>query len=269
MKKFAVSCLFAISVLALFGCASTTNPGAVGISRPQLLLVPAAAVEKAALANYASQAVKAKESGHLITSGSEYARLLTIAKRVKAQVPVFRQDTAHWKWSLVLIDSPTINASCAPGGKITFYTGIIRHLDLTDDEIAAVMGHEIAHALREHGRERMSQALAANVLTQAAVAGTKNPSTNAVFANEVTKYLFLLPNSRENELEADKIGLELAARAGYNPYGAVTLWRKMAAVDKSRTPEFVSTHPSNQRREQDLSMLMPTVMPLYKASIKH
>jgi predicted Zn-dependent protease len=268
VKKFVLSCTFAVGTLTIFGCASTTKPGIVGISRQQLLLVPASTVEQAALANYTQQALKAKDAGRLV-SGPEYGRLLRIATRVQAQVPVFREDTAQWKWELILIDAPTtINATCAPGGKITFYTGIIRKLELNDDEIAAVMGHEIAHALREHGRERMSQALASNVLTQAAFMRSNNAQANTAMANEVSKYLFLLPNSRENESEADKIGLELAARAGYDPRAAITLWKKMSVASGGKTPEFLSTHPSNERRIAELSALIPAVMPLFNGAPK-
>jgi predicted Zn-dependent protease len=268
VKQFILSCTLAISMLTILGCASTTKPGSVGISRKQLLLVPASTVEQAALTNYNQQALKAKDAGRLV-SGPEYGRLLRIATRVQAKVPVFREDTAQWKWELILIDAPTtINATCAPGGKITFYTGIIRKLELNDDEIATVMGHEIAHALREHGRERVSQALASNVLTQAAFAGSSNAQANTALANEVSKYLFLLPNSRGNESEADKIGLELAARAGYDPRAAITLWKKMSIASGGRTPEFVSTHPAHERRIAELSALIPTVMPFYEAASK-
>lgn len=261
------SCVFAACALALVGCASTTKPGLVGISRQQLLLVPASTIEQASLVSYAQQAVKAKEAG-LIVTGPEYDRLLRIAKRVRAQVPAFREDTAQWKWALILIDSPAINASCAPGGKITFYTGIIRKLQLNDDEIAAVMGHEIAHALREHGRERVSQAVASNVLTQAAFARSSNAQMNTALANEVSKYLFLLPNSRDNESEADKIGLELIARAGYDPRAAIVLWQKMSRVSGGTKTDFTSTHPSHEKRIAELSVLIPTVMPLYEAAPK-
>lgn len=267
MKKFTQFCAVLAIAIAVIGCTSTTKPGIVGISRQQLLLVPSSTIEQAALTSYAQQVVKAKEAG-LLVSGPEYDRLLRIAKRVRAQVPVFREDTAQWKWALVLIDSPSINATCAPGGKITFYTGIIRRLRLNDDEIAAVMGHEIAHALREHGRERVSQAMATGLITQAALARSNNPQLNIKMANEVTKHLFLLPNSRDNESEADKIGLELAARAGYDPRASISLWTKMSAISKEKEPEFTSTHPSNERRIAELSALIPTVLPLYEAAPK-
>jgi Zn-dependent protease with chaperone function len=259
----------AAAVLLLAACASTTKPGAVGVTRPQFLLVPAPTVERMALVSYAQQAEKAKSEGKLITSGPEYDRLLRIANRLKEQVGIFREDTLQWKWQLVLIDAPVLNASCAPGGKVTFYTGIVRQLKLTDDEIAAVMGHEFAHALREHGRERVSQAVAQNTIASAALAGAQNRQAQIALANQFAQYLFVLPNSRQNESEADSIGLELAARAGFDPRAAITLWQKMggAAEGKSQ-PEFLSTHPANTTRIAEISALLPTVMPLYDATKK-
>lgn len=259
----------AAAILLLAACASTTKPGAVGVTRPQLLLVPAPTVERMALVSYAQQAEKAKSEGKLITSGAEYDRLLRIANRLKAQVGIFREDTLQWKWQLVLIDAPVLNASCAPGGKVTFYTGIVRQLKLTDDEIAAVMGHEFAHALREHGRERVSQAVAQNTIASAALAGTQNRQAQIALANQFAQYLFVLPNSRQNESEADGIGLELAARAGFDPRAAITLWQKMGGAAEGKSPpEFLSTHPANTTRIAEISALLPTVMPLYDATKK-
>jgi Zn-dependent protease with chaperone function len=268
MGKRGASLAVLTALLTLAGCASTTKSGTVGITRQQFLLIPAETVEKLSTESYAQQNTQAKKEGKLITSGPQYARLLKISQALRGQVGVFREDTTQWNWQLTLIDAPVINATCAPGGKITFYTGILDKLKLTDDEIAAVMGHEIAHALREHGRERMSQAMASNVALQALAAGTRNGATSAAVASQANKYLFQLPNSRENETEADKIGLELAARAGYNPKAAITLWQKMGAESDGSSPEFLSTHPSNERRIAELSALMPTVMPLYTATKK-
>jgi predicted Zn-dependent protease len=161
-----------------------------------------------------------------------------------------------------------INATCAPGGRITFYTGIINKLNLTDDEIAAIMGHEIAHAVREHGREQVSQALAQNVITNVALATAGAGSAQSIdAANQIMQYVLVLPNSRQNEKEADAIGLELAARGGYDPRAAITLWEKMSKESKGKNPpEFLSTHPSNENRIKELSALMPRVMPLYEAA---
>lgn len=252
-----------VSIFVLAGCASSTKSGEVGITRSQLLLVPAETIERASQASYTKQNEQARQAGRLVTSGAEYQRVNTIATRVRSQVSVFRDDAVKWNWSLALIDSPELNATCAPGGRITIYTGLIRQLSLTDDEIAAVIGHEIAHALREHGRERVSQAFLAQGLLQAA----SRSSLNANTLEMITKYLFLMPNSRENELEADRMGLELAARAGYDPQAAIGIWTKMAEHSKGKNPpEFLSTHPSHENRIEELRRIVPTVMPLYQAA---
>jgi predicted Zn-dependent protease len=226
-------------------------------------------VNRLSAVSYSEQNQKAKEKNILVTSGPTYERLKLIANRLIPQTEAFRDDTRQWDWRLTLIDAPILNATCAPGGKITFYTGIIEQLNLNDDEIAAIMGHEIAHALREHGRERVSQAVAQNVLVNIAMA-VAGPYGSAVSAaNQVAQYAIVLPNSRENESEADAIGLELAARAGYNPMGAISVWQKMLKATKDKSsPEFLSTHPSGETRIEQLTALMPSVEPLYKAATK-
>lgn len=263
-----VSALLCAAVALLAGCATTTRPGEVGVDRPQFMLVSAAEVERMAATSYAQQAEKARSSGKLISSGPEYDRLRKIANRIIAQAGVFRDDTKRWKWQLTLIDSPQLNASCMPGGKITFYTGIIRKLKLTDPEIAAIMGHEVAHALREHGRERVSNAMGQQLLLELALGGKSNSAEQIKLAQQVGNLLITLPNSRENESEADRIGIELAARAGYDPMGAVNVWRKMAAAGGGGTPEFLSTHPSHATRISELTKLQAVVRPLYDAAPK-
>ena len=256
-------------VTLLSACANTTRPGAVGINRSQFMMASSEEVNRLSAVSYSEQNQKAKEKNILVTSGPTYERLKLIANRLIPQTEAFRDDTRQWDWRLTLIDAPTLNATCAPGGKITFYTGIIEQLNLTDDEIAAIMGHEIAHALREHGRERVSQAAAQNVLVNIAMA-VAGPYGSAVSAaNQVAQYAIVLPNSRENETEADAIGLELAARAGYNPMGAITVWQKMLKATKGNSsPEFLSTHPSGETRIEQLTALMPAVEPLYKVAPK-
>ena len=262
--------LWVLALLALLSaCASTTRPGAVGVNRSQFMMASSEDVNRLSATSYNEQNQKAKEKNILLTSGPTYDRLKFIANRLIPQTEAFRDDTRQWDWRLTLIDAPVLNAICAPGGKITFYTGIIEQLNLNDDEIAAIMGHEIAHALREHGRERVSQAAAQNVLVNIAmaVAGPYGSAVNA--ANQVAQYAIVLPNSRENESEADAIGLELAARAGYNPMGAISVWQKMLKATKDKSsPEFLSTHPSGETRIEQLTALMPAVEPLYKAAPK-
>lgn len=267
MKRLPTTASALAIALALGACASTTKPGVVGAQRQQLMLVSADTVEKMALVNYTQQNQQAKAAGRLVTGGPEYERLSRIALRLEKQVGTFRDDAVKWNWQLVLIDAPILNASCAPGGKITFYSGLVRQLKLSDDEIAVIMGHEVAHALREHGRERVSKAYAQNALTQAALTAAPNSVAQVEAANQVAHYLYVLPNSRQNESEADGMGLELAARAGYNPNAAISVWHKMAAANKGKAPaEFLSTHPSDQTRITELSALMPKVTPLYEAA---
>lgn len=256
-------------VALLSACSNTTRPGAVGINRSQFMVASSEEVNRISAASYNDQNQKAKDKNILVTSGPTYDRLKFIANRLIPQTGAFRDDTKQWDWRLTLIDAPVLNATCAPGGKITFYTGIINQLNLSDDEIAAIMGHEIAHALREHGRERVSQASTQNVLVNIATA-LAGPYGSAVSAaNQVAQYAIVLPNSRENESEADAIGLELAARAGYNPMGAISVWQKMLRTTKGKSPpEFLSTHPSGETRIEKLTALMPIVEPLYKAAPK-
>lgn len=269
-SHLSIRILWVLALITLLSaCANTTRSGAVGINRSQFMMASSEEVNRLSAANYSEQNQKAKEKNILVTSGPTYDRLKFIANRLIPQTEVFRDDTRQWDWRLTLIDAPILNATCAPGGKITFYTGIIDQLNLSDDEIAAIMGHEIAHALREHGRERLSQAAAQNVLVNIAMA-VAGPYGSAVSAaNQVAHYAIVLPNSRENESEADAIGLELAARAGYNPMGAISVWQKMLKATKDKSsPEFLSTHPSGETRIEQLTALIPAVEPLYKAAPK-
>ena len=257
-----------VSACFLVACANTSRPGVVGVERSQFMMISAAQIERISASSFDQQAKAAQKKNILITSGPQYERLKTIANRLIPQTAVFRDDTHSWNWGLQLIDSPLVNATCAPGGRITFYSGIINKLNLTDDEIAAIMGHEIAHAVREHGRERVSQAMAQNVIANVALAAAGAGSAQSIdAANQIMQYVLVLPNSRQNEKEADAIGLEIAARGGYDPRAAITLWEKMSKESKGKNPpEFLSTHPSNQNRIKELSALMPRVMPLYEAA---
>ncbi len=256
-------------ITLLLACANTTRSGAVGVNRSQFLAVSASEVDRLSAISFNEQNKKAKEKNILITSGPTYDRLKLISNRLIAQTGVFRDDTRQWNWQLVLINAPILNATCAPGGKITFYTGLIEKLNLNDDEIAAIMGHEIAHALREHGRERLSQAMAQSAVVNIAMAAAGSYGSAIGAANQAAQYILVLPNSRQNESEADAIGLELAARAGYNPQAAISVWQKMNQITQGKgSPEFLSTHPSGDTRIEQLSQLMPAVEPLYFSAPK-
>ncbi len=256
------------SALLAAGCASTTTGSVAtdGRSRSQLLLVSSETVTQQSLQYYNEQNAEARKDGTLITSGPEYQRVYKVMQRLVPQVATFRPDAARWPWQLVLINEDTVNAHVMAGGKITFYTGLIRKLKLTDDEIAAVMGHEMAHALREHSREKMSQSAAGDLAVSigGALLGLGSGATQMA---SMGKQLALdLPFSRSMESEADLYGLELAARAGYDPRAAVTLWQKMAQLGGGGGPAFMSTHPASADRIAALQASVPRVMPLYEAA---
>lgn len=250
----------------LVACASSTKTSAVGGSRSQLLLVSADSVNAASLQFYAQQNDAARKKGELVTSGAEYNRVLAIMQRMIPQVGVFRDDAPGWKWELVLIDEPTVNAHVMAGGKITFYTGLIRKLQLTDDEIAAVMGHEISHALREHTREKMSQQQASSLALSVGGALLGAGQTTMQVAGIAKTLAMDLPFSRGMETEADEFGLELSARAGYNPKAAISLWEKMDRQGGGNGANFLSTHPAPGDRMGNLASLQAKVQPLYEAA---
>lgn len=265
LKRHPLALFLAASVLAGCQAVNTTSGGAVGVDRKQYMfsMLSTEQVNQMYAQSYQQTLSEASQKGMLEKSSAVSKRVNTIAQRLIDEVPAFRPDAAQWDWEVNVIDSPELNANCGPGGKIIFYTGLIEKLKLTDDEIAAVMGHEIAHALREHGREAMSKAYGVQMATQIGSAfGVGDGSLQ--LANMGVEYLMTLPNSRSNENEADLIGLELAARAGYNPNAAVSLWQKMGAEGGSAPPEFLSTHPSSSSRTQALQQTIPKVMPLYQ-----
>ncbi|MBC7698553.1 MAG: M48 family metallopeptidase, partial [Bacteroidia bacterium] len=253
---------------------NTTKSGTVGVDRKQYVgLVSEKEAEQQSALAY-QQTIKDAQSKKLLnTDSQETQRVRSIAQRLIAQVGVFRPDALKWNWEINVQDSKEVNAYCMAGGKIMVYTGLIDQIKPSDDELAAVIGHEISHALREHVREQMSRAKAQQLglLGLAAVIGvtTKNADNAAstvALGGTVAAVALTLPNSRTAEHEADEMGLELAARAGYNPDAAVTLWQKMGALGGSKPPEFLSTHPSGESRIADLKALIPKVRPLYIAA---
>ena len=229
MRLIALHATLALT-LVCGACTSveTTNPGAIGLDRKQYMspLVPAGQLEEGARAAYAQVLGKEKQKGTLNRDAKQLARIRRIAQRIIPQVSVFRPDARRWDWQVNLIESDQLNAWAMPGGKIAFYSGIIDKLALTDEEIAAIMGHEIAHALREHSRERASEQVVSSLaITGAALVGSVLTDTDLTGASEATRFVyqttFGLRHSREHETEADRIGVELAARAGYDPRAAI------------------------------------------------
>ncbi|PHV10861.1 M48 family metallopeptidase [Chitinimonas sp. BJB300] len=266
--------LLGLGVSILLGACqqvNTTESGAIGVSRKQTMfsMLSSAQVDQMAAESYSTTLTQAQKKGILNNDSAMTSRVKAVAKRLIPQVAVFRKDALAWKWEVNVEDSPELNAYCAPGGKIMFYTGIIEKLKLNDDEIAAIMGHEMAHALREHGRERMSKAYAQQMGAKLLSAVTQGQYDGYIgLASKVTDVAYNLPNSRQNESEADAMGIELAARAGYDPAAAIVLWQKMSAGSKGQPPQFLSTHPSNETRISELQANIPKVMPLYQAARK-
>lgn len=267
MRRYMLAGLLAVSGVVA-GCASvqTTQSGAVGVQRQQYMsgLVSGQALRQEAQAQYRSLLSQARAQGKLDANKTQTRRVQTIAQRLIEQVKVFRPDAAQWNWQIHVLNTDQVNAWCMPGGKIAVYSGLIDQLKATDDELAAVIGHEIAHALREHSREQVSQQMATQMGLSVLAAVTGNQAS-ADLGGALTNVMFTLPNSRTHEIEADRIGTELAARAGYNPNAAVTLWQKMAALNQGNAPpEFLSTHPSPDSRIADLRAIAAQVMPLYE-----
>ena len=261
-----------ILILVIFiGCTSTTKKSDSDVDRIQLMILPEYMAMDMSQSGYTEILDNAKKDGILNTNSLEVERVRNISYNLISQTYICRDDAQEWNWEINVIDSELINAFCMPGGKIVVYSGLINKLDATDDELAAVIGHEIAHALREHGRERMSSALVQQVGILGFAIFLSNQDGSFLSKQAIlqgvalgTTLFFALPNSREQEREADDMGLELTALAGYNPMAAVSLWRKMDAQSDSQPPEFLSTHPSNENRIEDLQIEAKKYEKLYK-----
>lgn len=267
MKKLLCSTLAAlVASLSIAACQTvrTTKAGVVGVDREQKMAISAETMQESASKQYSQLMAEARKKGALNPDPQQYARVKRIAEELIAEVPAFRPDARDWNWEVNVLQSPQVNAWCMPGGKIAVYTGLLEKLNLSDDELAAVMGHEIAHALREHSRERASeQAMAGlGISILSTVAGVGPLGQRGM--EYAYQGLLGLPNSRAHETEADRIGVELAARAGFDPRAAISLWQKMGKAGGSEPPKFLSTHPPRAERMEDLTAYSARVMPLYE-----
>jgi len=257
--KIVLSACLLVSIIA----ACATSPS----GRRQLMLVSEEKAISASKIAYVDMITPLEKKGKIDNDPAMSKRVNIITNRLIKQAKIMRPATKDWEWSVKVIDDPkTVNAWCMAGGKMAIYSGLITQLNATDDEIAQVMGHEISHALANHTAERMSVAMATSIGILAIAASSKeNTGAKVAGAAVAAKLAIELPNSRTSESEADRIGIELAAKAGYDPAAAVSLWEKMAKLG-GNGPVFLSTHPAPENRQQTLKALIPQMMPYYLAA---
>ncbi|MCB1709732.1 MAG: M48 family metallopeptidase [Halioglobus sp.] len=254
MKK-TLLLILACSLLA----ACATSP----TGRRQLMLIsPDAAIVQSKQA-YLSTVSDLDKENKLLDDPKLADRVATITGRLVTEAIALYPNTANWEWSVAIIDDPeTVNAWCMAGGRMAVYTGLFDKLKLTDAEFAQIMGHEISHALANHTAERMSRAMATSIGVLAIGVASDRPAATMAGGAVAAKLALELPNSRTAESEADKIGMELAVRAGYDPDAAVTLWQKMGSLGGSKPPQFLSTHPAPANREAQLAAMIPAMRKL-------
>ena len=252
-----------IMALLLVSCASSPT------GRNQFLLIsPEAAILESETA-YLSTVGALDEEGKLATDPNLMGRVGRITGRLVTIAEEDFPNSQDWQWSVAIIDDPeTVNAWCMAGGRMALYTGLIDQLELTDDELAQIMGHEISHALANHTAERMSRAMATTIGVIAVGVAADNSATAMAGTALLANLALELPNSRVAETEADTIGMELATRAGYDPEAAVTLWQKMGSLSEERPPEFLSTHPEPENRQAELQRQIPTMLALNPNRVK-
>ena len=267
--QITLSLALAAVLMAPWAAFALENEGInVGKNSAFTKLVPAENVERSAAQQYQQMLQQAAGKNALGPADNlQVKRLRHIAQRLIPFAIPWTDRARQWKWEVNLIGSSQINAFCMPGGKIAFYSGILKQLQLSDDEVAMVMGHEIAHALREHARERMGKNAATN-LGATAITQLLGLGQLGQMATNYGAQLLTLEFSRSDESEADLVGMELAARAGFDPRAGVTLWQKMEAANKGAPPQWLSTHPSGTTRIADIEANLPKVMPLYQRAQK-
>lgn len=253
--------LFSIvaATLIITACASSTQAGLTGITRSQLQLIPAAELNAQSKQAYQGMILDAKKSGAVDHNSRTAQRVKRVFKRLVPHTQNFRPDSDQFEWEINVIRSNELNAFAMPGGKMAVYSGIVEQLNLTDDEIAAIVGHEMAHVLREHSREKASQALVktSGISIVASVLGVGEIGNELM--QQAGDVAFSLPFSRTMESEADILGLELMALAGYDPNAAVTLWQKMLNASGGSGSSILSTHPSGPERITTLKSQIPKV----------
>lgn len=254
-------------LLTLSGCATNTMTG-----RNQLSLVSDAQISQRSSSQYTAMETDYRRKQKLITSGPIKDRVDVITNRLIEQAVLYRPESRDWNWRVMVIDDPkTVNAFCMPGGLMGIYTGFFEKMKASDDEIAQVMGHEIGHALAGHGAEKMSNQIASSmavVIISAALSRNSREFNDNQAVMTMGALAFInLPNGRATETEADRIGIELAARAGYRPEAATELWTKMAQNEKGGSSDFFRTHPSPANRAEALNELAVPMRPMYQQAV--
>ena len=254
MKKLALS-FCAITVMTISGCASFADMAGAD----------SATLNAQSAQSFAKMTQEARAKNQLDTSSSTYQRINSVFLRLKPYADQLNQTGQRFDWQLAVLKSDTVNAYVAPGGKVVFYTGIVNKLNLTDAEIAAVMGHEMVHALEEHSKNKIgAQALTDLALNIGLSAAGDNVGQLGAAAAQLGAQVGVgLPYSRSLESRADQGGLLLMARAGYNPQAAITLWEKMNKLDGAGGSSFLSTHPSNSQRIEAMRKNLPAAQAIY------
>ena len=252
--------LLLLMLISSILCACATSP----TGRHQLMLVSEESAIASSKQAYLSTVKELDNAGKLEENWVINKRIDVITGQLITEAIKMRPDTSDWEWSVVVIDDPKmVNAWCMAGGRMAIYTGLLAQVEPTDDELAQVMAHEISHALAKHTAEKMSRQIATSVGV-VAVGVVADNSAVALSGAALTAMLAVnLPGSRAAEKEADRMGIELAAKAGFNPAAAGTLWEKMGAASKSGTPQFLSTHPDPENRQSELAKLEPTMKEFY------
>ena len=258
--------LFVLALTITVVAACATSP----TGRRQLMLVSEESSIVSSKQAYLETVSELDNAGKIEEDRAINARVRTITGRLITEAVKMRPDTANWEWSVVVIDDPgTVNAWCMAGGRMAIYTGLLQKIAPTDDELAQVMAHEISHALAKHTAEKMSMQIATSVGVAAVGIASDNTGVALSGAALTAMLAVNLPNSRAAENEADRIGIEIAAKAGYDPAAAATLWQKMGAASKSGTPQFLSTHPNPENRQQTLAKLEESMRQYYDPDAEH
>lgn len=258
--------LLVLSLVSSLLVSCATSP----TGRRQLMLVSEESSIVSSKEAYLSTVRDLDKAGKIEEDRVVNTRVKTITGRLITEAIKMRPETAKWEWSVVVIDDPEmVNAWCMAGGRMAIYTGLIEQVQPTDDELAQVMGHEIAHALAKHTAEKMSMQIATAMGVAAVGIASDNTGVALAGAALTAMLVVTLPNSRAAEKEADLIGIELAARAGYDPAAAASLWRKMGATSRTKMPQFLNTHPDSDDRQEKLAKLAPKMMQFYSPDVYH